>query len=53
MSALLLAAALACDEGSTSECEAASRDGKDDDMVGKALSHTAAGGVQDMVQRVL
>ena len=53
MSAHLLAAALACDEGSTSECEAASRDGKDENLVHKAMSHTAADGMQDATDEAI
>ena len=45
MSAHLLAAALACDEGNTFDCEAASRDGKDENLVREAMSHTATEGM--------
>ena len=39
MSAHHLAAVLACDEGNTSDGEAASRDGKDENLVHEAMSH--------------
>ena len=39
MSAHHLAAVLACDEGNTSDGEAASRDGKDENKVPEAMSH--------------
>jgi len=39
MSAHHLAAGLACDEGNASDGEAASRDGKDENLVPEAMSH--------------
>ena len=39
MSAHHLAAVLACDEGNASDGEAASRDGKDENLVPEAMSH--------------
>ena len=45
MSAHLLAAAFACDEGNTFDCEAASRDGKVENVVHEAMSHTATEGM--------
>ena len=39
MSAHHLAAVLACEEGNTSDGEAASRDGKDENLVHEAMSH--------------
>ena len=45
MSAHLLAAAFACDEGNTFDCEAASLDGKVENVVHEAMSHTATEGM--------
>ena len=49
MSARLLAAALACDEGDTFDCETASRNGKDEEQVHEAMSHTATDGMHDVI----
>ena len=53
MSAHLLAAALACDEGNTFDCEAASRDGKDENLVHEAMSHTATDGMHDATDEAI
>ena len=44
MSAHLLLAALACDEDISSDCEAATRNGKDEEPAAEAISHTSKAG---------